>query len=76
MLIILQGGAIKEFETLLGRPLQRALCLLHQVELPMRQLYLHYGGGTKGWYKLHDRYNLKFNVLRISQLYYFLNTLI
>ncbi|XP_063687725.1 uncharacterized protein LOC134820989 [Bolinopsis microptera] len=41
------GGAFREFEVLLHRTLQRALCLLHQVELPLRKLYFHYGGSTK-----------------------------
>ena len=34
------NGAIRKLEQLLGRPLQWCICLLHCVELPLRDIFL------------------------------------
>lgn len=43
-----KGGAIRQLEVHLGRPLQWAICLLHFVELPFRHLFQHLDGETSG----------------------------
>lgn len=41
-------GQMACFERLLGRPLQRLVCLCHQAELPFRALFQHLDGKTSG----------------------------
>ena len=41
-------GAICCLEEMLGRPMQRAVCLLHCNELPLRHVFLELDGSTAG----------------------------
>ena len=43
-----KGGILRGFEEYLGRAVQRVICLLHFVELPLRHLFLHLDGDTSG----------------------------
>jgi len=42
------NGAIRKLEEFLGRPLQWSICLLHCVELPLRQVFLATDGSSTG----------------------------
>ena len=43
-----EGGWMAKLESMLGRPLTRAICLTHQAELPYRALFKTLDGQTKG----------------------------
>ena len=42
------NGSMRNMELRLGRPLQRAVCTLHQAELPLRKMFEHLDGPTTG----------------------------
>lgn len=42
------GGVARRLETILGRPLQRFICMLHTNELPLRHLFQDLDGCTSG----------------------------
>ena len=42
------NGSMRNMELRLGRPLQRAVCTLHQAELPLRKIFEHLDGPTNG----------------------------
>ena len=42
------NGSMRNMELRLGRPLQRAVCTLHQAELPLRKMFEHLYGPTTG----------------------------
>ena len=43
-----KGGAMTHLESLLGKALQRSVCFLHHLELPLRKLFEFYDGSTTG----------------------------
>ena len=47
-ILVSQNGVFKCMEKLAGRPMQRVVCMLHHVELPMRALFLYYDGPKSG----------------------------
>ena len=42
------NDSMRNMELRLGQPLQRAVCTLHQAELPMRKMFEHLDGPTTG----------------------------
>ena len=40
------NGAIRSLEKLLNRPLQRSICLLHCIELPLRHVFIKLDGSS------------------------------